>query len=157
MNQMDRATAKLIQKEIDAALSSIALKYGMTATLGTVRFGTGEGRCYFRSSMELAKAEHVDGVLIEQNRARAKWAELCKKHDVDPEYLDKRFIIQGVTYQIVGANLRNRLKPVQVKSLESGTVYAASINAVVMSVARYPVEPPPVAAPRVRDRRRVRV
>lgn len=105
IERIDRATARLLHEEAEAALQAIARKHGLDLKGKTTRYA--EDTC--KVSWEFIAT--VDGV----EPAKRRWNTYCAQFYLTPEDFGRTFTRGGRSYEVTGIKPRAKKYPVQAK------------------------------------------
>ena len=131
----DRPLLKALRTEMDAALASVAKKYGIS-----IRTGNGSYSQLAASfKVELAVIgkgqEGEDPAVIRGAAAWHRSAPLYSMDGLQADWLGKSFESGGVTFTIVGLDPRKRTRPVLMRKSDApGKLYLFGIDKVVYNM-----------------------
>jgi hypothetical protein len=96
-----RAMFPKFRTDLDDALKALGDKYGVTMSLGTIRYSDTE----FSGKLMAVSKEATSGVEADDGNLKWKAAFLknARVYGLTPEDLGKDIVLSGITYKIVGA------------------------------------------------------
>lgn len=111
INQLDRATLKIIAADVEKALSTVAQKHGVSLIYRGARFSAFEADMKIRLEVSSAKAQ--------ENLAARLTLYGIKSLD---------FTFKGAAYVVSGINRKAHAKPIQVTRKSDGKKYVMSVD-----------------------------
>lgn len=104
---LDTKTANLLQKEMAAALQSVAQRHGVKITPhgGTIGASHLDVMTKFKVQVEDAAAK--------AEARKKEFDAYCELFGLKPEHFGATFMSRGVTYTIVGLELKRRKYPIR--------------------------------------------
>jgi len=115
IKMFDRTTVRLLRDDLDAALQTVAKKYGISIQTGNARFSS-ENVTF---KLEAAVVSESGVAVTNEASEFKRYAALL---GLDEDDLGKSFSYRGQPYEIVGAKLSSRKYPILVKN-RNGKVY----------------------------------
>ena len=100
----DRANLRVLNADIQAALTEVGKKHGITIALGTGRFSPNE----YRSKITATTSAPVDAAV----RARKEFEEYAGAFFLKPSDFGQTFVVGGKQYTICGIKPKSRQYPV---------------------------------------------
>jgi len=111
MKEFTKDSLKVLRKDIDSALKSVADKHGLSLMLGNIRFNEES----FTGKLE-ARVTDKPG----ETTMAADFRALAHSYGLSPSLLGQVLSINGKRYKIVGLKPRNRKYPVIAESVATG-------------------------------------
>lgn len=124
---MDRAIAKLISADIEAALQPVAETHGLQIKSKGGRF---DDTTY---TAKIECSEISNGVA--QTPKRREFISMCDAFGLKPEQLDATFKVRGETYRITGLAPSRQRYPVIAERVSDGKSYKMAADTVVEALA----------------------
>jgi len=131
IESFDKKTVKNMREEINSALLKVTKKYGVTFSIGTIRFNTGEMRTKLMGSIPSIKAKEVK---LKKDNAPMDWKIQAPFFGFRGDEYGKTFTAKRKTFKVVGLNQRAKQYPVKVVDVKTGKSYRCSANMVLLGL-----------------------
>ncbi|KKM67498.1 hypothetical protein LCGC14_1470550 [marine sediment metagenome] len=116
ITKLDRSAVQVLRDDIDQALKDVADKHGVKITVNGARYRATEGD--FK-----VKVNTIGTNGVVETAKRSSFIALASHHGLDPKWIDREFMHQGIRYKILGLNTRAKRYPVEVLRMDMGTAY----------------------------------
>jgi len=117
----DKNTLIALRNDMNAALASVAEKYGVKIDVGGARYDAMGLSCSYKLEVEANQTE--DGT----DATRAKFECYAALFGLSAEDYHNKFDYFGVEYRVVDLNLKARKKPLIIESTANGKFYTLDL------------------------------
>jgi hypothetical protein len=129
--KFEKDVLRHMRNDINEALKTVCVKYGVSISIGNIKFSTIE----FTTKMRCVITNDVGGLPSNQLQAeQVVFNEFCSWYNLRPTDFGAKFNFGSDTYEICGLKRSSRKYPILVKNLNNGKQYKFPASTVCSSL-----------------------